>query len=231
MWAVKHFRHYLYGHRCTVYTDHEALKSLLNTPHPSGNLARWGMAIQELDLKIEYQPGKANGRADALSRYPVSLLGDDCAGTRSHPLIAAIEPPLSPAESGEECTGDSLGERQRQDPQLMDIIAYLETGELPQDDRRARELILSRSQFELLEGSLYRINPDKTLRVITPTTDQQKLFLEAHQGVCSGHLREAKIHSQLSQQYWWPGMRKDIASWCRACLTCASRNVGTRGAV
>ena len=55
VWAVKHFRHYLYGYPCTVYTDHEALKSLLNTPHPSGKLARWGMAIQELNLKIEYR--------------------------------------------------------------------------------------------------------------------------------------------------------------------------------
>ena len=36
VWAVKHFRHYLYGHHCTVLTDHEALKSLLRTPHPSG---------------------------------------------------------------------------------------------------------------------------------------------------------------------------------------------------
>ena len=34
VWAVKHFRSYLYGHRCDVYSDHEALKSLLNTPHP-----------------------------------------------------------------------------------------------------------------------------------------------------------------------------------------------------
>ena len=40
VWAVKHFRHYLYGHHCTVLTDHEALKSLLWTPHPSGKLAR-----------------------------------------------------------------------------------------------------------------------------------------------------------------------------------------------
>lgn len=32
VWAVKHFRHYLYGHHCTVLTDHKALKSLLNTP-------------------------------------------------------------------------------------------------------------------------------------------------------------------------------------------------------
>ncbi len=31
VWAVKHFRPYLYGHKCEVFTDHEALKSLLNT--------------------------------------------------------------------------------------------------------------------------------------------------------------------------------------------------------
>ena len=37
VWSVKHFRHYLYGHKCVIFTDHEPLKSLLNTPHPSGN--------------------------------------------------------------------------------------------------------------------------------------------------------------------------------------------------
>lgn len=56
VWAVKHFRVYLYGHKCEVYTDHEALSSLLNTPHPSGKLACWGLALQELDLTIRYHP-------------------------------------------------------------------------------------------------------------------------------------------------------------------------------
>ena len=68
VWAVKHFRHYLYGHHCTVFTDHEALKSLLYTPHPSGKLARWGMALQELDLETKYCSGRGNQKADALSR-------------------------------------------------------------------------------------------------------------------------------------------------------------------
>ena len=49
VWAVKHCHVYLYRHKCDVYTDHEALLSLLNTPHPSGKLARWGLALQELD--------------------------------------------------------------------------------------------------------------------------------------------------------------------------------------
>ena len=55
VWAVKNFRPYLYAHKCTVYTDHEALKSLLNTPQQSGKLARWGMALQESDLTIVHR--------------------------------------------------------------------------------------------------------------------------------------------------------------------------------
>ena len=71
VWAAKHFRPYLYGHSCTVFTDHEALKSLLNTPQPSGKLARWGMALQELNLTIQHRSGKHNANADALSRHPL----------------------------------------------------------------------------------------------------------------------------------------------------------------
>ena len=52
VWAIKHFRPYIYGLHYIVFTDHVALKALLNTSQPSGKLARWGMAIQELDLEI-----------------------------------------------------------------------------------------------------------------------------------------------------------------------------------
>lgn len=52
-------------------TDHQALKAILNTPQPSGKLARWGLAIQELDADIVYRSGKSNSNADALSRNPI----------------------------------------------------------------------------------------------------------------------------------------------------------------
>ena len=111
VWGVKHFRPYLYGHRCDVYTDHEALKSLLNTPQPSGKLARWGMAIQELDLHIHYRPGGKNQNADALSRDPLAAL-----------FLSATVPDagkqtvqLATVQVGEQSTkggDDSLKERQ-----------------------------------------------------------------------------------------------------------------------
>ena len=82
-------------------------------------------------------------------------------------------------------------------------------------------------QFTLTEGILYYVEPaDKTLRVIPPNPDCYRLFCEVHEGPFSGHLREAKIYGKLSRHYWWPGMRREVTLWCRACITCATRSVG-----
>ena len=94
---------------------------------------------------------------------------------------------------------------------------------LPDDDKKARELILSRSQSALLDGVFKK---DNSLRIFVPECDREELFKEAHEGVFGGHLREAKIYSQLSKHYWWPGMRSDVSYWCKACLVCATRNLG-----
>ena len=117
-----------------------------------------------------------------------------------------------------------LGELQRRDPDLQQIIHDLERGELPLCENEARKLVLGKSQYTFLDGVLYHIQPDHTLRVIPPTGERERLFREAHAGPFSGHLCEAKI--QLGRHYWWPGMRRDITTWCRKCQPCATRSVG-----
>ena len=165
VWAVKHFRHYLYGHQCTVYTDHEALKSLLNTAQPSGKLAIWEMALKELDLKIEYQPGKGNGKVDAMSRYPVSLLASDCLDTQTTAVIAKVDSTSPRAESGEERT---LAERQQDDPSLAVILAYLQIGELSEKEELAQELVLGESMYAVIDDVLlqYHLGSGKPLCVL-----------------------------------------------------------------
>ena len=61
----------------------------MNTPHPSGKLAYWGLAMQELDTVIHYHPGKSSVSADSLSCYPVGQpsMHDACANNF---LAAAI---------------------------------------------------------------------------------------------------------------------------------------------
>ena len=222
IWAVRHFRQYLYGHTCHVFTDHEALKSLLNSPHPSGKLAHWGLSIQELDLHIHYRPGRKNEKADALSRSPCD--SSDPPGDIDEHVVAAVESsdPLSSSKGGDL----HLSDLQRRDRTLAPYFAYLEDGILPDEEPDARELVLSKSQYTVVDGTLYYVEKDKTLKVILPLTYRKKLFDEVHSGKFVGHLRNAKIHSLLSKHYWWPGMCKDICSWCKACLTCATRHVG-----
>ena len=70
--------------------------------------------------------------------------------------------------------------------------------------------MLSQSDFTVLDRILYRLEKDKTLRIVPPKDDCHQLYQEVHEGVFSGHLRQVEVHSQLSRHYWWPGMCKDI---------------------
>ena len=73
VWAVTHFRAYLYGSSVAVYTDHSAVKSVLLDPHAVGKHARWWSWVFNGGLKeieILYRPRKENACADALSWHP-----------------------------------------------------------------------------------------------------------------------------------------------------------------
>ena len=71
IWAVKHFRPYLYGVQFTLLTDHAALQYLMTSPNLSGRLLRWSVALQEFHFTVKYRPGRLHANADALSRLPL----------------------------------------------------------------------------------------------------------------------------------------------------------------
>ncbi|KAL4318940.1 hypothetical protein GQ457_18G015780 [Hibiscus cannabinus] len=68
VFALKIWRHYLYGEKCIVYTDHKSLKYLMTQKELNLRQRRWMELLKDYDLSIEYHPGKANVVADALSR-------------------------------------------------------------------------------------------------------------------------------------------------------------------
>ena len=75
VWAISHFCHFLFEKLVTVFTDHTAVKAVLETPNPSGKHACWwnkvyGCGVRE--VRIIYRAGKENKNTDALSRSPVS---------------------------------------------------------------------------------------------------------------------------------------------------------------
>jgi hypothetical protein len=66
--ALKTWRHYLYGQKCDIYTDHKSLKYIFTQSELNMRHLRWLELIKNYELEIHYHPGKANVVADALSR-------------------------------------------------------------------------------------------------------------------------------------------------------------------
>ncbi|GJT27864.1 putative reverse transcriptase domain-containing protein [Tanacetum coccineum] len=69
VFALKIWRHYLYGTKCTVFTDHKSLQHILNQKELNMRQRRWLELLSDYDCDIRYHPGKANVVADALSSY------------------------------------------------------------------------------------------------------------------------------------------------------------------
>jgi hypothetical protein len=68
VYALKSWRHFLYGAKCELYTDHKSLKYFFTQKELNMRQRRWLELIKDYDLTINYTPGKANVVADALSR-------------------------------------------------------------------------------------------------------------------------------------------------------------------
>lgn len=77
IWAIKHFRPYLYGRKFLIYTDHRPLAWLHSLKDPNSKLTRWRLKLQDYDFEIIYKNGKKNTNADALSRIKVNALGSE----------------------------------------------------------------------------------------------------------------------------------------------------------
>jgi hypothetical protein len=68
VFALKGWRHFLYGAKCELYTDHKSLKYFFTQKELNIWQRRWLDLIKDYDLTINYTPGKANVVADVLSR-------------------------------------------------------------------------------------------------------------------------------------------------------------------
>ncbi|CAN8068650.1 unnamed protein product [Agarophyton chilense] len=73
VWALATLRPYLMGRHFKEYTDHSALRWLMEITEPSGRLMRWRLRLAEFDSDILYKKGTLNTQADALSRLGTSV--------------------------------------------------------------------------------------------------------------------------------------------------------------
>ncbi|GJY95943.1 putative reverse transcriptase domain-containing protein [Tanacetum coccineum] len=68
VFTLKMWRHYLYGTKYVVFTDHKSLQHILDQKELNMRQRRWLELLSDYDCEIRYHPGKVNMVADALSR-------------------------------------------------------------------------------------------------------------------------------------------------------------------
>ncbi|CAF0889768.1 unnamed protein product [Brachionus calyciflorus] len=91
--SIEHFHSFLYGKSFKVYSDHQPSKWLLNKKGAfSARLARWILRLRVYEFEIIYKPGKLNGNADALSRFPtpICVSKDDISDDNDEHFICSL---------------------------------------------------------------------------------------------------------------------------------------------
>ncbi|GKF18284.1 putative reverse transcriptase domain-containing protein [Tanacetum coccineum] len=82
VFSLKIWRHYLYGTKCTVFTDHKSLQHILDQKELNMRQRRWLEFLSDYDCEIHYHPAKANQilEAQTETRKPENLKSKDVGG-------------------------------------------------------------------------------------------------------------------------------------------------------
>ncbi|GKA61750.1 reverse transcriptase domain-containing protein [Tanacetum coccineum] len=78
VFALKIWRHYLYGTKSVIYMDHKSLQHIFSQKELNMRQRRWIELFSDYDCEIRYHPGKANVVADALTAQKEAV--DEFAG-------------------------------------------------------------------------------------------------------------------------------------------------------
>ena len=199
VFALKIWRHYLYGEKCRIYTDHKSLKYLLTQKELNLRQRRWLDLFKDYDCIIDYHPGKANVVANALSRKTVVAMS------------------LQYSEWRLADDGVMLAQLEAQ-PILkqMNIDAQKNDEELQKKLQMVRDA--DETEFSVKEaGSMYFHN---ILCVLDDKELKKKLLFEAHNTIFTMHPGGNKMCQDLKQFYWWKGMKRDVTEYVFKCLMC-----------
>ncbi|GJT51358.1 putative reverse transcriptase domain-containing protein [Tanacetum coccineum] len=101
VFALEFWSHYLYGTKCTVFTDHKSLQYILDQKELNMRQRRWLKFLSDYDCEIRYHPGKANPilEAQTEARKPENLDAEDVGGMLIENLRESDNPRKEKLES------------------------------------------------------------------------------------------------------------------------------------
>ncbi len=206
VWAVEHFRLFLFGSHFTLVTDHKPLEIIYGSPRskPSARIERWVLRLQPYNFSVQYKPGAENP-ADYLSRY-----SENQPITTQEKLTEEYVNFVSRYAVPKAMTIKEIKDATNTDRTLQAVRAAIRTNhwdvDLARPFKNVKDELTVNSDNIVLRGT----------RIVIPSALQQRavdLAHDAHQGL-------VKTKSLLREKVWFPGIDKITKDTVEKCIPC-----------
>ena len=211
VWACEKFRHYLWGRRFTLLTDHQALCTIFGTKGSNRvgrRIARWEARLLEFSFQVQYVRSANNAVADGLSRLPVAETwwpdDDDV-------QIAALTTAVAISET-------EFEEASAVDEQLGVVQEYVKAGwprRRRDVDQRAAGFHQIRHELSSHGSLLFRGD-----RLVVPEELRPRVLSNAHEG----HQGVIRTKQRLRERFWWPRLDREAEDLLKGCEVCAQHD-------
>ncbi|XP_076952175.1 uncharacterized protein LOC143625787 [Bidens hawaiensis] len=186
-----------------VYSDHSAVRYLMDKKDAKPRLIRWVLLLQEFDLEIRDEKGTENVVADHLSRIVI----ED--GDRDGPINESFPDEQIFAVS--------------QNPWFAHIVNFKVAGDLPEHwpRRKKKHLMAQAKQYIWDDSGLFKIGADQMIRRCIPEEDVRSVLEHAHSSACGGHFSgQNTARKVLTSGFYWPTLFRDAHEFATCCLKC-----------
>ena len=213
VFALKIWRHYLYGEEFEVYSDHKSLKYIFTQRDLNMRQCRWMKFLEDYDFTLHYHPGKANVVADALSRKSREALAS--IASREWRMLEIVgQSRLQYREKAQGTLGSLVAT-----PSLLSRVI--------ESQGQDAEIVSIRDRVQLGTGDEgWIVNADGSLRyrgrvVVPQLIDlREEILREFQYSRFAVHPGGTKMYQDLHHQYYWSGMKRHVGDFVRRCLTC-----------
>ena len=255
VYCLRKWEHILRYREFVINTDSAALRHLKGLKDPRGIWFRWLSELSTYNFTVRHRKGSLNKNADALSRaehHEAPTAEEEaeheeflCAAREmskedAYETIQQVETKNEALRQvhrrGAELSREVLSEKQKQDPVLSQVRAWVEARTKPTKQElrgKDEDLKVFAQHFEklIVENDLlyytacvnYVGDNDTVRRVVVPRDYMDNVFYWCHEHETAGHFGEKGTIARAKAKFYYPGMAASLQRMVKACKSCLAK--------